>query len=340
MKIEKLYTKIVEPELVSNNRRNSTIKSLERAVRRFNEYEKACKKKIKIKKIKRKDLLGFRDFLSKTCNIPTQNGTVQGIVQLLKTAYKNELIKTVPYLEPLPNTNKEYKIFPTDEEICRLWENTKHLEWPTKDSLGNKIHYSPDFGWKAVLMFFRTFGFRTQELIKFELGFKSITWNNINYNIETPNPEGNIKNDNGWLVYIPQKQIRIKSDPLYIPLPNYVKKVVDILDIDQNRDTSIIDWSMSHVTFMKNWKRLMDISNVKPKETSGLEYYLPKHFRKCATTRINDFMPNMAQYIIGHASDRSGQNSVVSDKHYYNAEQAIYKCIHNMPYPKCFDEIV
>jgi hypothetical protein len=84
----------------------------------------------------------------------------------------------------------------------------------------------------------------------------------------------------------------------------------------------------------------MDKAKVKPKDTSGLEYFLPKHFRKGCTSKINDFMPNMAQYIVGHASDRSGQNSVVSDKHYYNAETAIYKCIHNMPYPKCFNELL
>jgi hypothetical protein len=166
MKIEKLYEKVVKPELVSKNRRRSTISSLERAVRRFNDYEKSIDKKIKIKKIKRKTLLDFRNFLATTCNTPTQNITIQAVTQLLKVANHNELIKTVPHLEPLQNTHKEYKIFPSDNEICDIWNNCKYLNWPRKDSSGNKLKYSPEVAWKTFILFLRTFGLRTQELVQ------------------------------------------------------------------------------------------------------------------------------------------------------------------------------
>lgn len=340
--VENVLVDYVLPELKSKNRRPSTVASLVREVDRWTAWCKSVTDQpLPIAKIRRRHLQTFREWLSSTGHsVPLQNGAIRAVLQVMHAAEKHELINNSPKLESLHHRGVAPKIFPSDEEIDRLWQVADAMEWPTRDSKLRPLPYSPATAWRSAFVLYRCYGFRTQELVRLESDYRSITWGNIHGAGMTPNPEGRCECEFGWLAYTPQKQERMKPEPLVVPLNRYTRAALDQVSQGPHKPTDVVlDWAMSSVSFYAAWHKLCELASVKPRAASGVERYTVKHLRKAATTGINNHRPSMAEHIVGHGSDRSGQ-SAVSSKHYNNAEQAVLDCVLTMPVPESFKEWV
>jgi len=108
--------------------------------------------------------------------------------------------------------------------------------------------------------------------------------------------------------------------------------------VDEKRP--VMNWPMSSASFYNEWHRLCELADIAPRRGSGVSRFLIKHFRKTASTNLDTHWPGMGEHIVGHASDRSGQKSSVSAKHYVNNEEAAYKCMMTLPFPDCFETLL
>lgn len=337
--VSDVHARFLVEELHATNRRKSTVSNIERSVRRFDQWWSTISDTpLPISVIRRKHLNYFRKWLHDTGNsVSAQNEACRTIRQVLLCAVRNEVLEHAPRIERLHHRSVAPKVFQSDDEIDRLWAACKDARWPRRDSSGEPLHYSPTAAWRSAIVMFRTYGFRTQELIRHEVGFRSLKWASIFRPGITPNPVGRCECPTGWLSYVPQKQERVKPDPLVVPLTRHAMNALRrIVPPVAKRENPIFDWPLSSVGFYTEWHRLNALAGIKPREGSGVPRYLPKHFRKAATTAINLHRSGMAEHVIGHGADRSGQSSI-SSRHYDNAEAAVLDCMATLPMPKSFD---
>lgn len=114
-----------------------------------------------------------------------------------------------------------------DEQIDCLFEKANLLTWPPKSYSG----INADIWWKCAIILYRTYGFRTQELLAYESIKNPLTWSNISFSKDSPNPASIETNQFGWLYYTPPKTRQKKPDSIYLPLTKYTKAVIDCLNI-------------------------------------------------------------------------------------------------------------
>lgn len=331
----------VLPELKSKKRRLSTTTSLQREVSRFNNWWATIDSgSLPVVRIRRKHLETYRQWLSdEGHSVPLQNGSVRAVMQILNAAARHELITHSPKLESIHHRGIAPKVFPSNEEVCRIWEATSIAKWPRRTSSLEKLSYSPQTMWKVAIVLYWTYGFRTQELVQLEEGYRALRWSNLYAPGITPNPEGKCECEHGWIGYVPQKQERVKNDLLCVPLNQYTKAAIDLV-APETRDPAckVLDVSMSAISFRKQWDTICNEAKVFPRLGSGVKKFTIKHLRKAATTNANNHMPGTGEHIVGHSSDRSGQSSV-SMNHYDIPEQRVLDCVLTMPVPECFKEL-
>lgn len=272
------------------------------------------------------------------------NGSVGIIQQILRCAESSGLITHVPRAKPVPAKKAAAKIYLIDSQLSDLWEAFGESTWPVKRQGFRPLHYPSPMAWRCCLVLWTLYGFRTQELIPLESKAKSLKWKHIHDCYETPNPAGQTKNEWGWIVFTPGKQERVKPEPLYLPLTRHARAALEHLrPVDWKPDEAVCNWTYSSSSFYPEWHAATARAGIKPKTGEPLE---PKHLRKTCSTRSDDWCPGAADYITGHASDRSGQAQVadagskVSGMHYKNAENKVKQCLDTIPLPACFDEIL
>jgi hypothetical protein len=340
LSIEDVHADFVVPELEQTNRRPSTLQGLRRNVHFWSTWwQTQHHKPLPIRKIDQRHLRAFRDWcLSVGVSVTGANRAVNAVKQILQCAKRHGFVRDVPAITALPHRGVAPKIFPSDEEIERIWEATSVAKWPNRTASRSPLPYSPSQAWQALLVFLRVYGMRIQELVRLESSYRSLEWGNVFPGGLTPNPEGRCECPYGWLSYVPQKQERVKPDPLFLPLTSVTSAVLTMLHCNSTRKGCVFDWPLSSISFYGQWHVIMEKAGIKPRAISGVEAYTPKHFRKAATTAINLHRPGLAPYIVGHAGDRSGTGSVISSKHYDNQEQAVLDCMLTIPMPKCFSQ--
>ena len=343
--VSDIHREYTVPEMRAKDRRGSTVRGISREVSRWNAWWRTVTSEpLPVAKIRRKHLELFRTWLAENgASIPKQNGAVRAVSQVLRTAVRHEILTHAVSLEALHHRGVSPKVYPSNEELDRVWRACDKMRWPRRDSKLRPLPYSPATAWRAALIIYRTYGLRTQELVQLEADFRSLTWANIHAPGLTPNPEGRMECDRGWLKYTPQKQERVKPEPLVLPLTRHVAAALRLVRNETAKPTAaVLDWSLSSESFYGSWHRLFEIAEVKPREISGVDRYLIKHLRKAATTEINKHRPGMGEHIVGHSSDRSADAKVsgISSKHYDNAEEAICECLATLPMPQSFDEIL
>lgn len=340
--VSNVLSNFVLPDLRLKQRRSSTVTSIQREVARFDTWWSTIDKDgLPIAKIRRKHLETYRQWLQEQGHSTAlQNNSVRAVMQVLNTAARHELITHSPKLESLPHRAVAPKVFPSDDELNAVWDACDRATWPRRDGNLRPLPYSPAQAWRSALVLYRCYGFRTQELVQLEHGFRSLQWRNLYGPGLTPNPEGKCVCEHGWLAYVPQKQERVKPELLTVPLNAVTKAAISALSLGVHRETDrVFDWPLSAISFRTQWSKLLSIANVHPRQNSGVSDYKIKHLRKAATTGINNHMAGMAEHIVGHGSDRSGQ-SLVSSKHYNNPEEGVLKCVLTMPLPESFYSLV
>lgn len=341
MTVLDIHNRFLLEELSTARRRRSTIANITRSVQRFCDWWATISKApLPVGIIRRKHFSYFRKWLGENGHsIAAQNEACRVVRQILLCAVRHEIIPTAPRIERIHHRGVAPKVFQSDEEIGLLWDACKHATWPRYDSAGKKLLYSPATAWRVAIVMFRTYGFRTQELVRHENDFRSLQWLSIFPPGITPNAVGRGECEYGWLSYVPQKQERMKPEPLVVPLTKHIAKALSlVVPATLVRSAPILDWVLSSVGFYRQFHELNRLAGIKPRSGSGVSRYQIKHFRKAATTAINLHRPGLAEHIIGHGADRSGQSSI-SSKHYDNAESAVLECMATLPMPTCFDSL-
>lgn len=341
LQVEDVLYRFVIPDLEAKKRRPTTINNLKRDVVRFNRWWKSRTDRVlPVGKIRVQHLRVFRRWLSADgASVPMQNNCLRSIRQILNACVSEGILIKAPSLQSLPYVLDEPKIYPSDEEINALWANCHRMTWPVKDGSQRPLHYSPEIAWKVAIVLYRIFGFRTQELIQLERGYEPLRWRNIYGPGLTPNPAGKLHFEFGALVYSPQKQ---KVKTLYLPLNAHARAAIDLV-YPKNHPPGILpilNWSRSSVYLYNAWNRLFEYAGVKPRHDSGVDHYKIKHLRKAANSNANNHIPGSGRYILGHSIDRSSNESVINENHYFNPELVSYRCLMTQPMPTCFDELL
>lgn len=344
LSVPDVFAQYMLPEMNAGGRRPSTISNCKRAVRRFAEWwNTLCEDPLPVAVIRRKHLDEFREWLgTQGCKIPTQNEACGIIRQVLRCAERHELIERAPQIERKHHIGRAAKLYFSFEDVEALWKVLHKARWPRRDSLQMPLPYSAEQFWKSALVLYSIYGFRTQELVRLESHFRPLLWDNIYTEALTPNPAGRMESEHGWISYVPQKQERLKSDPVTVPLTPHTRAAIDCLvDGTPQPWDAVFDVSMSSVNFYHEWHRLVEFADIKPRAGSGVERYQIKHLRKTATTWLNNHQPGLGPHVVGHASDRSGQGaSTISERHYANHEEAVVKGLASFQPPACFDELL
>lgn len=341
--LRRVWRRHLFPELQKKNRSAKTINDIQLHLNRFEEYwrNKRMSYPLIIARLKRENMEEWQQSLLATgLSARTANKHLASIRQLLVCAEKHRMVKQRPRLEQLTHCKASPKLYLTDDQLDRLWNAASQLTWPRVGDL------HPAEFWRSALILYRIYGFRTQELIAYELGKTPLQWRNISLDAETPNPSGTAINNLGWLWYLPQKQKWAKPDPLYLPLTRHARaaimKLADAAGVGSNCSpseaaTPLLPISRAPVTFYANWRSWLKLAKVQPKQlpdSAETTMFDPKHLRKTCATHLDRHHKGLADAVIGWAA-REG--SRVSSVHYIADELTIVDKLNSAPMPASFD---
>lgn len=360
--LSETFEQLVLPELVSKKRKPDTIAEYRTHLRRWDEYwesqnsQQIGKRRIThpaLGEISRLSLLNWRNYLADKFDDlgpRSLNKHVGSVQATLAAAMKEGWLWSCPKLEPLKHAKAARKLYLTREQMGRLYDACDRAVWPPQEAVrGDRRPHPPAIEWKTALVLFFNFGFRTQELIRYESAMRTLTWGQISFEAETPAPDGHARCDHGWLWYVPEKQEWQKDETLVLPLNAVIRAHLDAMrppgPIDPQRP--VFDWPLNHVAFYQQWRALLAIAELKPKpnlKTGEQESYHPKHLRKTCTTWHNAVCPGISIYITGHADDRDEdaaeralqRTSRVSLAHYDNGENLLVQHMREYPQPEPF----
>ena len=278
----------------------------------------------------RRELIGGGKFNPRTIN--KHLGSIRAI---MVAADKNGMMKFRPKLEQLPNicTDELRKIYLRDEQINQLINATDSLTWPPKSVTG----LDPSQWWRCAIVFYRTYGFRTQELLAYESGKTPLTWKNIRLESESPNPASDLRNEFGWLFYVPPKTQKKKPTPIYLPLTKYTRAAIDLLRSGGVSDQSqpLFQMPRSQERFMQEWNRWFDLANVRPKVEGAR--YKPYCLRKTCATHLSQHHRGLATAVCRWGSE--GQEAKVATDHYISDDLLIQKLL-DAPMPTSFETLL
>jgi len=364
--LREAYEKGKLPELEKQNVRRSTRQDYATHLRRWDEYwsNRSGGPAPTVDQVKRRHLEEWRDWLAETLrgrNVPLNvNKHLRSIRAILAWCERQEIIIRAPAVDRLPAKTVADKYYLTYEQLDRLYESCGQLTWPDRDQAGAPLPYSTAEGWRAAIVLFFHYGFRTQELVRYETDHSALPWRQIAWEAETPAQDGHAENEWGWFWYVPQKQRRRKPQPLILPMNHVVHAhVQSIRPESPDPEVPLFNWPLSSEKLYREWSRLCEVAEVIPKRnilTGEQPRYQLRHFRKTATTWLNRHRPGIAPLITGHA-DRDlttklladstlsaaavdGGLSRISADHYDNSEIAVVEALRTLPMPNAFDKIL
>lgn len=263
-------------------------------------------------------------------------GTIQAVLQ---AAVEHGLKQFCPKLKPLPARSVARKLHLSYDEADALKRACRVAAWPSGLPAPAALY------WETMVVGFCVYGFRTQEQARYESNKQELRWPDVRDDEETPHPDGKARCRLGWLVYTPQKQIDKKPEPLVLPMVDaYRRHLNAIRSFGVNPEGSVFPFPLSNEKFYDTWRAIVAAAGVKPKPgLDGLQpEYQIRHLRKTATRWLNDHRPGIAEYIVGHADDRSPdkemEGSKVSRKHYDFAEDRVLEALSTLPLPPSFHE--
>ena len=286
-----------------------------------------------IDRITKAHLESFRQWLMPGRTAITVNNYLRSIGTILRSADTWLDGQKEPKVKRLKARKAARKIVISIDHVDTIYRSCESATWPSQNRSGQPI--DPAEQWRAAVVLFFCFGFRTQEVVRYQSWRRSLSWENFHWQSASPGLSDAV-NDHGWLCYVPEKQEGVKPEPLVLALPELVALHLRALWSNQGRPESgiVFDWPWNERSFRSTWRAICRAGGVKPKLGSGVPRYTIKHFRKTATTYHNLAEPGIAPYIVGHADRES-----VSDRHYNNPELATTRALQKFPLPKSFDLI-
>ena len=244
------------------------------------------------------------------------------------------------------------KLYHDREQLGLIYDACQYAQWPRRRgglgraNVNTPLPFKPAAYWRAAVVLYSNFGFRTQELIAFEKTERPLTWSNISTATKTPNLEGLAHNEWGWLDYVPTKQERAgkrqdASEPVIVPLVRCVRAHLEsIRPKNWKPDDPIFPFPFSNADFYATWRVILAQSGVVARvcRRTGKQYdYKIAHFRKTATTLYNNHCRGLGPIVCGHSErDLSKVVSDVSDKHYDNPESWLVEQLSSFEQPAAF----
>lgn len=289
-----------------------------------------------VHRITKAHLASFRLWLMQGRQAITVNNHMRSVATMMRAAGENGWdVNRLPTLKRLKAKRAALKVIMTTEQVADLYRACDRATWPQVDRQGKSIDTAAH--WRAAVVLFCCFGFRTQELLRYQSSKRSLTWGNFQWQSESPGLS-TATTSCGWLSYVPEKQEGFKPEPLVLALPEIV--MLHLRSLSSNSATLptsgiVFDWPWNRRSLASTWKAVCRAGGVAPKRSSGVTQFTVKHFRKTATTWHNLQTPGIAPWIVGH-SDRKQS---VSDLHYNNPELATTSHLQEWKYPQVFDAI-
>ncbi len=289
-----------------------------------------------VKNCERKHLEVYRRHLMEDdISDRTINKYLGSIRTILTCAEKHGLLKRRAKLEQLTisTPGPEQKIYLRDEQIDALMAVSEELIWPKESSSGLR----PSVWWRCAMVLFRTYGFRPQELLAYDSIRKRqpITWANISFARESPNPSSNESNEYGWLFYVPPKTKKIRPNPLYLPLTRHARAAISLIAAGKESDNSpLFRMPSSQTGYLKEWYRWFELAGVKPKLKDAK--FTPMCLRRTCATHLSAHRTGLATAVCGWSHS---VESKIASGHYISDEQLLRELL-TAPMPKSFDEIL
>lgn len=287
-----------------------------------------------------RDLVDFRAWLSTPPKLKLSADTTNNSMKILRNVFSISagqigLNVTVPrFPKKVVADSTQSKVFLTSEQVSSLYAACEHARWP-------RCHSSPATAWRAAIVMFWFYGFRTQELLAFESDHDTLTWRNISWDPECPLDGSEAINATGWLWYVPQKQRAKKPQPIYLPIPPVVAAHLRAIEPFNGADGAapIFPWPKCQRSQSTHWRAIRETAGVKLKASlNGEPRRLQlRHFRKTCGTVHERNQPASSHLVLGHAS--RDKDSAITHKHYINAEEVLLAAFSSLKYPAAFDAI-
>lgn len=324
LQFRRVFKKLLLPNLIESQCTEKHIREIKLHIRRWEDFwGKKCPN---AHKCDRSHLEMFRRHLrEQEFSSRTINKHLGSIRTLLITCQRHQLISTRPTVEELTvHENMLTKSYLRDEQICQLFANVSKLRWPSKSVTG----IDPKDWWRCAIVLYRTYGFRTQELLAYETNKWSLSWENISFGVESPSPASHETCEFGWLSYVPPKTRKKKATPIIIPLTMYARRALD--KIGPQKSGTIFRLPKSQEGFLGQWDSWLESSGVKHKTADAK--YRPSCLRKTCATYMNLHLPGLASAVCRWGASSEAK---VAANHYVSNDQ-ILRQIHSAAYPKCF----
>jgi hypothetical protein len=288
-----------------------------------------------IQAIRRRHLSEFRLSLMAGRSKVTVNNYLKSIRSLLLEARERGLLSRSPQIKKLkarPNARKNYV---TWEDVSAIYRSCSVASWPAVTRDGRRI--DPVTFWRAAIVLYFNYGFRTQELIRYETSKRSLQWGNIVFDHASPGVS-DLVNESGWLWYTPPKQEGEKPDPLVLAVSPIVREHLRSIRPPHAKPTEdLFPFPFCQRSFLGQWRAIVRAAGVRRKaalEGAMGALYQIKDLRKSCTTYHNKHRAGIAQYIVGH-----GDRNSISDVHYNSPEEATAEALLSCPQPEAFSEI-
>lgn len=298
--LDAFYHESVLPELQSTGRTISTIDEMSRALKRWQKWEATLPSHqrkeaggvncVPISEIAEQHLLSFQKWLALDGHSPSRiNTTIAAISRMLMTALRLSLVPKVPRIPRLA-TNKAVrsdKYILSVDEVQRLWDATVVLKWPDRNEQLERAEWNaPDF-WRAAIVFWLTYGLKTQDLISTERAYNAITWENIK-----ATKRDDLRFD---LVYSPQHNQRRRPTTIQVPLtPHAITALSRIRPSTANAKQRVFHSPFSSVGFRDTLKTL-----AKQADLEAIGGVIPTVFRNTCGHFLERHYLGISRHVLG-----------------------------------------
>lgn len=239
--------------------------------------------------IGRSELLGFEAWVES--NVTNQRGQPVGnrvinkhlgtVASILNWAVKHGLIESIPKVERRKERKSGRKLHLSLAEADALKRACVIAKWP------RGLAHPASLYWESLVVGYCLQGFRTQEQVRYESRHRSLTWDCVHWQPETPHEDGKAVNPWGWLQYRPDKNWPEDEPPLTLPMHEAYHVHLRALESDT---VEVFPFPLSNSSFYDQWHEIVREAGIAPKANWRGEStrYQVMHLRKSAVKWIND----------------------------------------------------
>lgn len=297
--------------------------------------------------IGRKELLAFDAWcqgnLTNKRGEPLSNRVINKhigtVTSILNWAVKHELIEAVPKIERRKERKSARKLHLDLEEADLLKRACHVARWP------DCLEHPAALYWEALVVGWTVQGFRTQEQVKYESRHRSLHWDDVHWDPETPHPDGKARHSSGWLVYRPDKNWDSEDPPLVLPMHAAYREHLVAIRGDCRR---VFPFPLNNRYFYDQWDAIVREAGIEPKKgwRGEAAKYQIKHLRKTAVKWVND---DEARRILGRllgetegksddllSSKAIGHTEAVSRQNYDSDEERLVMAYQSLRVPDSF----